>query len=84
MFAKVKSTVFIDTLKFELTAHPEYQLKAVLRDEAGLVQSSLEKTLPNHLKELTWDGLDHLPYGIYTLEMSQGEDEMKMRIVKRI
>ncbi len=84
MFAKVKSTVFINTLKFELSAHPEYQLKAVLRDEAGLEHGRLEKILPNNQKELTWEGLDHLPYGIYTLEMSQGEDEMKMRIVKRI
>ena len=33
---------------------------------------------------LTWRGLNDLPYGIYTLELSQGEDELKMRLVKRI
>jgi hypothetical protein len=84
MFAKLKSTVFIDALKFELTAEPHSQFKAVLRDEAGCVQSSMEKMLVNNPHEMVWDGLNHLPYGIYTLELSQGEDELKMRMVKRI
>ena len=84
MFAKVKSNVFIDKLKLEFTDQDHSSLKAVLRDEDGHVQSSLEKTLPNNLHELTWDGLNHLPYGVYTLELSQGNDEMKMRMVKRI
>jgi hypothetical protein len=84
MFAKLKSTVFIDTLKFELNGQTDSQLKAVLRDEAGCVQSSMEKMLSSNPHELTWDGLNHLPYGVYTLELSQGEDELKMRMVKRI
>jgi hypothetical protein len=84
MFVKITPTTFINRLKFELTSHPDSHLKAVLRDEAGCVQSTLEKELPTNLHELTWDGLDHLPYGIYTIELSQGTDEMKMRLVKRI
>jgi len=84
MFAKVKSNVFIDKLKLEFTDQDHSSLKAVLRDEDGCVQSSLEKMVPNNLHELTWDGLNHLPYGVYTLELSQGNDEMKMRMVKRI
>lgn len=83
MFAKIKPTTFINTLKFELGAHPDSQLKAVLRDEAGCIQSTLEKVLPNTLHELTWDGLDNIPYGIYTIELSQGADEMSMRLVKK-
>ena len=84
MFAKVKSNVFIDKLKLEFTAQDHSSLKAVLRDEDGCIQSSLEKKLPNNLHELTWDGLNHLPYGVYTLELSQGNNEMKMRMVKRV
>jgi len=83
MFAKVKSNMFIDKLKLEFTAVDHSSLKAVLRDEDGRVQSSLEQ-VPANLHELVWDGLNHLPYGVYTLELSQGEDQMKMRMVKRI
>jgi len=28
--------------------------------------------------------LNNLPYGVYTLELTQGGDEMKMRLVKRV
>jgi hypothetical protein len=43
----------------------------------------MEKALPNNQHELTWDGLDNIPYGVYTIELSQGADEMKMRLVKK-
>jgi hypothetical protein len=84
MFVKITPTTFINRLKFELGGHPDSHLKAVLRDESGCVQSTMEKELPDNQHELTWDGLDHLPYGVYTIELSQGGDEMKMRLVKRI
>ena len=84
MFAKIKSTVFIDVLKFELVAGAHACLKAVIKDSSGSVCSTLETTLPDEQKELTWRGLNDLPYGVYTLELSQGEDEMKLRLVKRI
>ncbi|HEU4608635.1 MAG TPA: hypothetical protein VFS31_11045 [Chitinophagaceae bacterium] len=84
MIAKLKSSVFIDALTLELVAPIRSQLKAVLRDEQGSVCSSLETLLSNGEQTLTWRGLNDLPYGIYTLELSQGEDELKMRLVKRI
>ncbi len=84
MFVKITPTTFINRLKFELNGHPDSHLKAVLRDESGCVQSTMEKDVPDNQHELTWDGLDHLPYGVYTIELSQGADEMKMRLVKRI
>ena len=31
-----------------------------------------------------WNGLDELPYGVYTCELFGGMEEMKMRLVKRI
>lgn len=84
MIAKVKSSTFIDTLSFELAAYTQNLLRAVLRDEKGSVCSQLETTLTNGQPEVTWKGLNDLPYGVYTLELSQGEEEVCLRMVKRI
>ena len=85
MFAKVKSTVFIDSLKLELTTPSlDTSLKAILRDDKGCICSTLEASTPVRNNELIWRGLNNLPYGVYTLELTQGEDEIKMRLVKRI
>lgn len=84
MFAKVKSTVFIDSLKLELTTPLETSLKAILRDDKGLVCSTLETKMPVRNNEVIWRGLNNLPYGVYTLELTQGDDEMKMKLVKRV
>ena len=85
MFAKVKSTVFIDSLKLELTTPPiDTSLRAILRDDKGCVCSTLETKMPVRNNEVIWKGLNNLPYGVYTLELTQGEDELKMKLVKRI
>lgn len=85
MFAKVKSTVFIDSLKLELTTPPiDASLRAILRDDKGCVCSTLETKMPVRNNEVIWRGLNNLPYGVYTLELSQGDDELKMKLVKRI
>jgi hypothetical protein len=84
MFAKVKPTVFIDSLKFELMAQGKSSIKAILRDDTGCVCSTLEASMPVKNNELVWRGLNNLPYGVYTLELTQGDDEMKMRLVKRV
>jgi len=84
MFAKVKPTVFIDSLKFELVAQEKTSFKAILRDDSGFVCSTLEASVPVKDNELVWRGLNNLPYGVYTLELTQGNDEMKMRLVKRV
>ncbi len=84
MFAKIKPSIFIDALQLELTALHGHFLKGILKDEKGSMCSTLEKNIPNDKRKLTWTGLNDLPYGKYTLELSQGEDEMKMNVVKRI
>lgn len=83
MIARVKSATFIDTLRFELEA-PTHPLKAILRDEKGSVCSQFETVFLQEEPEITWKGLNDLPYGIYTLELSQGEDKIKLKLVKRI
>lgn len=84
MFAKIKPSIFIDALQLELTSAKGSQLRAVLRDEKGSVCSCLEKSMAAGKEAFTWTGLNDLPYGTYTLELSQGDDQMQMRLVKRV
>jgi hypothetical protein len=84
MFAKVKTATFIDTLRFELVASSQNPLKAVLRDDKGSVCSVFETTFVKEEPVITWKGLNDLPYGVYTLELSQGEEEIRLKLVKRV
>ncbi|HRE50088.1 MAG TPA: hypothetical protein PK339_01615 [Flavitalea sp.] len=84
MIAKVKSSTFIDTLRFELLAQPRNLFKAVLHDDKGSVCSQLDTSSLPDCSEITWSGLNDLPYGVYTLVLSQGDDEVKLRMVKRV
>ena len=84
MLVKMKSPVFIDRLTFELDHPQKCLLKAVLKDDKGSVCSALETEAENNQLIFNWNGLNHLPYGVYTLEISRGSDEMKMRLVKRV
>jgi hypothetical protein len=84
MIAKVKSATFIDTLRFELLAPSHNSLKAVLRDDQGSVCSQFETIFIKEEPEITWKGLNDLPYGVYTLELSQGEEKIRLRLVKRV
>jgi hypothetical protein len=84
MFAKVKSMVFIDSLRLHLNAKTDSSFKAVLKDDKGSVCSSMETIMPSENYEMEWAGLNTLPYGVYSLELSNGGEEMKMRLVKRV
>jgi hypothetical protein len=84
MFLKVKSPVFIDHLTFQVEEPQKSYFKAILRDDAGLVCGALETEVEKDQQQLDWNGLNDLPYGVYTLEISRGSDEMKMRLVKRV
>ena len=83
MFAKVKSPVFIDSVKLELSSG-DGPVRGILRDETGCICSEIELTGDENNPELIWKGLNNLPYGVYTLELTKGEEEMKMRLVKRV
>jgi hypothetical protein len=85
MFAKIRSSNFIDTLQFELIAsYTDSALKGILKDDKGSICSVLERNVPNNQKQIYWPGLNDLPYGRYTLELSQGGEEMRLNLVKRI
>ena len=84
MFVKLKSPVFIDRLTFQVDHPQKCLLRAVLKDDTGFVCSAMETEVEKDQIELSWNGLNDLPYGVYTLEISRGKDEMKMRLVKRV
>jgi hypothetical protein len=85
MTAKIKPSIFIDALQLELSALKGKLLKGVLRDDNGSVCSVLEKRISKDEENVIWTGLSHLPYGKYTVELTQGEeDQVKMNLVKRI
>jgi hypothetical protein len=84
MFVKVKSSNFIDALQLQLSMPKGNWLRGTLKDDKGSVCRTLEKKVIREPEVLTWDGLNDLPYGKYTLELSQGEDEVKMNLVKRV
>lgn len=84
MFAKVKPSIFIDALQLELVVPKGDCLRGVLKDEKGSVCSSMEREHSSEPEQFTWSGLNDLPYGVYTLELSQGDDEMKMQLIKRV
>lgn len=84
MFVKVKSSVFIDRLTFQVDYPQKCLVKAVLKDDTGIVCQAMETEVEKDQLELNWIGLNDLPYGVYTLEISRGKDEQKMRLVKRV
>jgi hypothetical protein len=89
MFAKIKSSNFIDVLKFQLNAPKGSCFRGVLKDDKGCVCRTIEETIDAGRDEITWTGLNDLPYGRYTLELSQGEEEtdgdrLEMNLVKRV
>lgn len=83
MFASIKPQVFLDSLTLELFSPQNNGFKAVMKDEKGSVCRQLESK--THLqRSLIWNGLNDLPYGVYTVELQSGDDEMKVRLVKRV
>lgn len=83
-FASLRTPIFTDTLCFQLVHCLQGLIEGILLDEHGTVCRRIETELSENTQEFTWDGLNDLPYGIYTLQLSQGSNEMNMRIIKRV
>lgn len=84
MFVKIKSSNFIDALQLELINYTNSSLRGILKDDKGSVCSVMERDAPLNQKQIYWPGLNDLPYGKYTLELSQGSEEMRVNLVKRV
>lgn len=85
MLAKPKSQVFLNTVVLELDQHHRpISLHATLKDEKGSVMGRFFTEIEEDQTNVNWDGLDNLPYGVYSLELTDGEREARIRVVKRI
>lgn len=84
MFAKIRSSNFIDALQFEFSELNGNLLRAIIRDDAGQVCSQMENAQVREKEQFTWEGLNDLPYGRYTLTLFQGSEELNLSLVKRV
>ena len=89
MLAKIKPSNFIDAFQLELNSMQGMPLKGILRNDSGIICSTLEKNIVHEHEQFTWTGLNDLPYGRYTVELFQDEhssdtDRVKINLVKRI
>ena len=84
MFAKPCAASFIDNLIIEVREAFAMPLLFSLRNEDGKSCCKTEKKVTHANVFFNWEGLNDLPYGIYTLECAQGNETVETKIVKRI
>ncbi|MBX3242740.1 MAG: hypothetical protein KIT80_03540 [Chitinophagaceae bacterium] len=82
MKAKLKTRSFIDTLIFDLGETSLF--RATLLDGEGKVCSTLTTEFAPGLKTFCWSGFNDLPYGEYTLELTNEDHKEVLSLVKRI
>lgn len=84
MVTKVKPQVFIDHLTVECSESCT-SLRLVLKDERGSICRSFEGCPSGKPEALQMKGLNDLPYGVYTLEISaENNTGISQRVVKRV
>ena len=84
MLAKPKTPIFIDNLTIEVEEANHHPFHVSLKSEDGKICRKNEKKIGHDKSTFNWEGLDELPYGVYTVECSQGDDVVKVKTVKRI
>jgi hypothetical protein len=84
MFAKPQRVTFIDDMVIEIQEAQKSPILVTLRNEDGKICCKTEKKIRSGNESIRWEGLNDLPYGIYTLQCSQGDDVIETRMVKRI
>jgi len=84
MLLSIRPRIFLNELTFEINELEKCLLKVVLRDEGGRVCTAMEASSSGCQSVHTWKGLNDLPYGVYTFEVSGGSEEVKTQLVKRI
>jgi hypothetical protein len=84
MLLKIRQRIFLNDLTIEIQEPQKFSLKALLRDDKGTVCRALEMETEKNQSSYKWNGLNELPYGVYTCEIFGGVEEMKTQLVKRI
>lgn len=84
MFVKPRSSIFIDNLTIEVEEAVYAPVSVTLRSEDGKICCRAQKSIRPGMSTISWEGLNDLPYGVYTLECSQGDEVIEVRMVKRV
>ncbi len=84
MFAKIKQAFFTDSLTLEWDTPTANPLKFVLKNDEGVVCTTLETVQDKNQRFFNWRGLNDLPYGRYFLELSTIEGGQILKLVKRV
>ena len=84
MFAKPQRVTFIDDMVIEVHEAQKSPIMVTLRNEDGKICCKTEKKIRSENESIRWEGLNDLPYGIYTLQCSQGDEVVETKMVKRI
>lgn len=84
MFVKSRTATFIDNVILEVEEALSAPINVAMRNEDGKICCKTEKKICSENKYIHWDGLNDLPYGVYTLECSQGEEVIQVRMIKRV
>ncbi len=84
MLLKIRRRMFLNELEIQIQEPKKSAFTMLLKDERGAVCRALEVATETDQHFYKWYGLDDLPYGIYTCEISGAIDEMKTQVVKRI
>jgi hypothetical protein len=84
MLAKSRTSTFINDLIIEVKEALQLPVTVALRNEDGKICCKAEKKICALSQTFIWEGLNDLPYGVYMLECSQGDEVVSMRMVKRV
>ena len=84
MQARTTTFSFIDNLTIEFEQVTTSVLNFALRSEDGKICCATEKKIKPGVSSVRWDGLNDLPYGVYTLECSQEGSVVELKTVKRV
>lgn len=84
MIAKSRSSTFINDFIIDVKEALQLPIKVALRNEDGKICCKAEKNICVLSQSFKWEGLNDLPYGVYMLECSQGDEMVSMRMVKRV
>ena len=84
MFAKTHRVTFIDDMVIDIQEARQLPIMVTLRNEDGKICCKMEKKIRSESESIRWDGLNDLPYGVYTLACCQGDEVVELRMVKRV
>lgn len=84
MLAKPKTPTFIDNLTIEVNDVVSSPLHVVLLSEDGKICCKTQKFISTNNASVCIEGLSELPYGVYTLQCSQGDETVECKAVKRV